>query len=116
MTAGPVRDALERHGDRYLRRAFTPAEVADCTTGGTVDATRLAARFAAKEAVKKLLRTDNVTWRSVEIVRHPEGWTGVSLSACAARTATEQGVGEIALSFSHEGDYVSAIAVAEARA
>lgn len=111
-----VRAALAAHGDRYLLRAYTDQEIADCSAGDGIDAESLAARFAAKEAVKKVLRTDGVPWRSIEVVRHESGWTSIALSGAAAREAEEQGIGEIALSLTHEGPYASAVALAEVAA
>jgi holo-[acyl-carrier protein] synthase len=108
--------ALAAHGDRYLRRAYTDAEIADCSSPTGVDPDSLAARFAAKEAVMKVLRTDGVPWRSIEVVRHPSGWTSVALDGAAAHEAELQGIGEISLSFSHEAGFASAIALAEAAA
>ena len=50
-----VRAALERWGDRFIERLFTPEEVADARRGGDFVAS-LAARFAAKEAAYKAVR------------------------------------------------------------
>ena len=71
-----VADALSAHGDHYLGRVYTPAEVADCRTGDTVDPQRLAARFAAKEAAFKVLRVGDeaVAWTDVAVVRDLTGW------------------------------------------
>ena len=44
-----IREAFERHGERFVARVFTEAEQRDC--GGRVAS--LAARFAAKEATAK---------------------------------------------------------------
>jgi holo-[acyl-carrier protein] synthase len=49
-----IQAALDRHGDRFLERVFTPAEIAECR--GRAEA--LAVRFAAKEAAVKALGTD----------------------------------------------------------
>jgi holo-[acyl-carrier protein] synthase len=60
-----MRLALERHGERFTRRIFTPAEIAYCA--GRVES--LAARFAAKEAISKALGTGigPVSWKEMEI-------------------------------------------------
>lgn len=116
VSTSSVTAALSAHGQRYLDRAYTDGEVADCSAGGTVDVQRLAARFAAKEAVKKVLRSDGIPWRSIEVVRHVDGWTGVALAGAAAEHADAQRIGEIALSLTHEGDVAVAVAVAEVAA
>jgi holo-[acyl-carrier protein] synthase len=63
--------AIDRYGDRLLKRLFTDGEVAYCTAR-RVPAIHFAARFAAKEAAMKALgtgHTPEVLWRDVEIVR-----------------------------------------------
>ena len=72
-----VTDAIRDFGDRYLDRVYTPAEQEAGRTGG---AASLAARFAAKEAVLKLIGTaDGVDPREVEIT-HLDGRPVVRLS------------------------------------
>lgn len=111
-----VRDALARHGDRYCARVFTEHELAVCRDGApAVTAERLAARFAAKEAVVKLLRCEGnqPDWRSLEIRRNEGGWCEVELSGTAREQAEAAGLEHISVSLSHEGDYALAVAVAE---
>jgi holo-[acyl-carrier protein] synthase len=63
--------AIERYGDRFLQRIFTPGEIAYCTRR-RVPAIHFAGRFAAKEAAMKALGTGNsqgVVWRDIEVVR-----------------------------------------------
>ena len=64
--------AIERYGDRFLRRIFTEGEIAYCVRR-RVPAMHFAGRFAAKEASMKALGTghsQDVLWRDVEVVRH----------------------------------------------
>lgn len=64
--------AIERYGDRFLRRVFTDGEIAYCTARRE-PAIHFAARFAAKEAGMKALGTGHshgVLWRDLEVVRH----------------------------------------------
>src|SRR5579859_6024944 len=56
-----VRKVFERHGERFLQRVFTPLEVQQCR--GKI--TRLAGRFAAKEAISKALGTGRSEERRV---------------------------------------------------
>lgn len=113
-----VRRSLERHGDRYRHRVFTEHELDCCEGTDEVAARGLAARFAAKEAVVKLLRPEAYApdWRSIEIRRNPGGWCSVELTGSAARLAAERGVGEIAVSLCHEGPVALSVAVAMAPA
>ena len=104
-----VTDAIRDFGERYLDRVYTPAEQDAGRTGG---AASLAARFAGKEAVLKLIGTaDGVDPREVEIT-HEDGRPVVRLSGLAATLAAEAGVGPIDVSLSHTGDLALAVAVA----
>lgn len=114
LTSVPeVRAAIATHGDRYLQRVYHPAELADAQG----DPRRLAARFAAKEAVLKVLRPDDdaVPWNQIRVRRHPSGWTDLVLSGRAAERARAIGVEEWAVSLTHEGDLAAAVVVASTR-
>jgi holo-[acyl-carrier protein] synthase len=66
-----IADVIERHGDRFVTRIFTQAEIAYCTRR-RVPAIHFAGRFAAKEAAMKALGTGHsqgVLWRDIEVVR-----------------------------------------------
>jgi holo-[acyl-carrier protein] synthase len=112
-----VQDALDRHGERYLARVYTPAEVEDCRGPAGVDPLRLAARFAAKEAAMKTLRVGDaaVPWPAVEVRREPGGAPALVLHGPAAALAEAAGIAELALSFTHEHEYAGAVVVAEMR-
>jgi holo-[acyl-carrier protein] synthase len=99
--------------DRYLDRVYTRAEQEACRAGGAAPrAESLAARFAAKEAVLKLIGTaDGVDPRSVEIT-HQDGRPVVRLYGRAASLAEEAHLGPIDVSLSHTGDHALAFAVA----
>jgi holo-[acyl-carrier protein] synthase len=67
-----IRNAIERYGDRFVRRVFTDGEIAYCTARRDA-VSSFAARFAAKEAAMKALGTGHshgVLWRGIEVVRH----------------------------------------------
>ena len=106
-----VAGVLERYGERFLRRVFTPGEIAYCRGR----APNLAARFAAKEAVMKSLGTGfrGVGWRDVEVVRAPSGAPSPRLHGRARRRAERLGVTEIAISLSHSRGYAMVVAVAQ---
>jgi len=66
-----VAAAIERYGDRFVRRVFTDEEIAYCQRRRDA-ASSFAARFAAKEAAMKALGTGHsrgVFWRTIEVVR-----------------------------------------------
>jgi holo-[acyl-carrier protein] synthase len=106
---GDVTDAIRHFGDRYLDRVYTPAEQEAGRLGGPAS---LAARFAAKEAVLKLIGTaDGVDPREVEIVQEA-GRPVVRLYGTAASLAAQVQLGQIDVSLSHSGDHALAVAVA----
>jgi holo-[acyl-carrier protein] synthase len=104
---------LARFGERFLRRVYTEAEIAYCRGRPS----RLAARFAAKEAVAKALgvgvfRREGVYWRDVEVVRDHRGKPGVRLHGSALERARQAGLSGWALSLSHSREYAVAMVVA----
>lgn len=109
-----VHAAVQRWGDRYLKRVYTPAELADCRRGDCTAAERLAARFAAKEAVMKTLRPrsdEPLPWTSIAIDHDAVGAPVVRLSGPAAQLAGRVGVRHISISLTHEGAVAAAIAL-----
>jgi holo-[acyl-carrier protein] synthase len=109
-----VAASIDRYGSRYLRRLFTPGEVADAAGVPAVRAARLAARFAAKEAVLKVLRpgADVPGWTEIEVRREAGGWCSLHLSGEARRAADAAGLGPWAVSMSHEAHVAVAVVVA----
>ena len=103
-----IREALARYGPRFTRRVLTPDEAAYVRT----NAERLAGRWAAKEAVSKVLGLGvrGVGWRDIEVVRLPTGQPAVRLSGRARARAAQLGMGTIALSITHEREYAVAVA------
>lgn len=103
-----IRATLERFGSRFADRVLTPAErryVRDRPE-------TMAGRWAAKEAVSKVLGLGvrGIGWRDIEVERLPTGQPAVRLHGRAAQRADQLGMGRIALSISHESDYAVAIA------
>jgi holo-[acyl-carrier protein] synthase len=100
--------ALKKHGDRFPRRVLTDNEQRYVRNRPT----NFAGRWAAKEAVSKVLGLGvrGVGWTEIEILRLPTGAPSVKLHGRAARRAEQLGMGRIAVSISHEGDYAVAIA------
>lgn len=103
-----IRAALERFGRRFELRVLTPAE-ARYVRGR---AETLAGRWAAKEAVSKVLGLGvrGIGWRDIEIERMPTGQPAVVLHGRAEARAAQLGMARIALSISHESEFAVAIA------
>ncbi len=118
-----MEQAIARWGDRFVARVFTSGEQADCR--GRVPS--LAARWAAKEAVAKLLgvgirglgagqrHAAPVGWHDIEVARDPNGRPLVILHRAASERAAALGIGAIALSLSHSASYALASAVASGK-
>jgi holo-[acyl-carrier protein] synthase len=109
-----VAHSLARFGDRYVRRVFTPREVAYCeAAAGMAAASRFAVRFAAKEAAVKVLRPDTrwTDWRTIEVRRHPSGWCELVLHGEAASLADRQGITALTLSMTRTVDCAVAVVV-----
>lgn len=110
-----VSAALQQFGLRYLERVYCRAELDYCRSGAGWNAERLAARFALKEAVIKLLQPDAHTalpWTCIELRKGTGGALQVVLSGNALELARRAGIGEISASISHEREYACAVAVA----
>jgi holo-[acyl-carrier protein] synthase len=104
-----VRRALERHGDGFRDRCFTPAEQAYCE-GRANPAQHYAGRFAAKEAVGKALGIGvHFTWKEIEIRGRPK--PGVHLSGRTAAVAERIGAARIDVSMTHSRELAAAVAV-----
>ncbi len=111
-----IQRAVERFGQRFLERVYTPMELIWCR--GRVP--ELAARFAAKEAVSKalgvgvrVLSRDGIYFHEVEVLSDLRGKPRVTLYGRAAELAQEQGLTEWAISLSHERETAVAFVVAQ---
>lgn len=105
-----------RHGERGLRRLFTPDELAYCL-GLARAAPSLAARFAAKEAFFKALGTGwgvGGRWTDVEVLREANGRPRLMLHGRARTLASDLGARHAHLSLSHTDDLALAQVMLEA--
>jgi holo-[acyl-carrier protein] synthase len=111
-----IEEILERHGDRFLERIFTEAEQA-YADGHRNRIEKLAGRFAAKEAILKLLGTGwrgKIAWTDIEINNDELGRPVVKLTGEVGAIATRLGVGQISVSITHTANFAIASAVAMA--
>jgi len=100
---------LDRPG--FLNRAFTPAEQRLCAG----DASRLAGRWAAKEAAMKALGRGigEIPMTDLEVLAEPTGAPRLQLSGVAAALARSAGWESWSVSISHDGEYATAVVVAQ---
>lgn len=108
-----IAELLKRHPQRFTERVLTARERE--TAGQFRDPVpHVAGRFAAKEAILKVLGTGwrgNIAWTDMEITNDPAGKPQVSLTEECARLARERGIASILLTITHTRHYAAATAV-----
>jgi holo-[acyl-carrier protein] synthase len=108
-----IRALIERHGERFLKRVFSPAEVRHCSR--RIDpATGLAARFAAKEAFVKALgtgMTKGMRFKDIQVTG--EGRPQLKLTGKAREIAESMGIRGVHVSLSHERTHAVAMVIVE---
>ena len=112
---GRIQQSVERYGQRFLNRVYTPGEQAYCLRKRN-SAESLAARFAAKEAGAKALGTGiqhGVNWLEIEVVREPSGKPTLRFHGRAAEFASRLGVTRAALSITHTKELAMASVILE---
>ena len=105
-----IKGVLDRHDERFLKRVYTEWERAYCRR----NILHLAGRWAAKEAVSKVLGLGirGVGWREIEITRTPFGQPIVTLHGRAEERRKVLGLSApLAVSISHIRDLAVAVAV-----
>jgi holo-[acyl-carrier protein] synthase len=110
-----VAAAIDRFGQRFIRRIFTEAEILYCDSKAN-RVERYAARFAAKEAGMKALGTGwnyGVRWRDVEVLRKPGQRPTIVFHGRAGEFAKKLGVVNAALSITHTEEQAIAQVILE---
>ena len=109
-----IEEMVNRHGKRFLNKVFTATEqaYAEANKNGIE---KLAGRFAAKEAILKLMGTGwrgKIAWTDIEIVNNPAGRPEVTLRGEVEKLAEELGIKHISVSITHTANFAIASAVA----
>lgn len=110
-----IEKAVERFGERFINKVFTDKEAIVCRMKKD-QASHLAARFAAKEAVLKALGTgisNGIGFKDVEVARVQGKRPEIILHGIGKKVAESLGVKDIHISISHEADIALAFAVIE---
>lgn len=110
-----MRESIERHGERFLRRVFTEREVSYCASRARRHE-HYGGRFAAKEAVLKALGTGaarNARFVEIEVVRDARGRPKIVLHGATQALAREKGVDVVHISIAHTQEFAIAHAVLE---
>jgi holo-[acyl-carrier protein] synthase len=108
---------IERHGERFVQRVFTAAEQAYAESNKN-EVEKLAGRFAAKEAILKLMGTGwrgKIAWTDIEIINNSSGQPEVTLDGEVEKIADKLGIKHISVSITHTANFAIASAVALAQ-
>jgi len=112
-----IEQMIAKHGERFIKRVFTDAEQAYAKSNRN-EIEKLAGRFAAKEAVLKLVGTGwrgKIAWTDIEIVNNAAGQPEVTVRGEVERIAGELGIEHISVSITHTANFAIASAVALAK-
>ena len=101
-----IKQSIERFGDKFIRRIYTPREIAYVERKAN-KFERYAARFAAKEAGMKAIGTGwkrGVTWQDFEVSNLPSGKPTLQFHGVAAQVAESLNVRNVSLSLTHTAE------------
>lgn len=109
-----IEDMVQRHGGRFVNRVFTQREQAYAHANkNTIE--KFAGRFAAKEAILKLLGTGwrgKIAWTDIEVVNNSAGQPDVTLRGEVKAIADKLGIEHVSVSITHTANFAIASAVA----
>jgi len=109
-----IAQMIERHGELFINRVFTPREIDYCSSRKAATQ-HYAGRWAAKEAVLKAIGTGwikGIAWRDVEVENLFGGKPRINLSGGALESAQRRGILDIMISISHCRSHAIAYATA----
>ncbi len=112
-----IEEMVARHGERFVQRVFTAAEQAYAEANKN-KIEKLAGRFAAKEAILKLVGTGwrgKIAWTDIEIINNSSGQPEVTLGGEVEKIADKLGIKHISVSITHTANFAIASAVALAK-
>lgn len=109
-----IEEMINRHEERFLNRIFTKTEQAYADSKKN-RIEKYAGRFAAKEAILKLIGTGwrgKIAWTDIEIVNTSSGQPQVNLEGEVKIVAEKLGITQISISITHTANFAIASAVA----
>ena len=109
-----IRRLVEEHGQHFLDRCFTPLEQQYCSANPKRYYEHLSGRFAAKEAVLKVLGTGwrgGIAWTDIEVLKENSGQPKIAITGECLRIATELGIARWHISISHIETHATASAI-----
>jgi len=109
-----IAQMIERHGELFIQRVYTPAEIEYCSSRKAATQ-HYAGRWAAKEAVLKAMGTGwirGISWRDVEVRTNRAGKPSIALAGGARDICERDGIRDVLVSISHCRSHATAYAVA----
>jgi holo-[acyl-carrier protein] synthase len=109
-----IEEMVKRHGRRFVNRVFTATEQAYADANKD-RVEKLAGRFAAKEAILKLMGTGwrgKIAWTDIEVVNNAAGQPEVTLDGEVKKISDKLGIKHISVSITHTANFAIASAVA----
>jgi holo-[acyl-carrier protein] synthase len=109
-----IKQMVQRHGQRFLNRVYTTKEQ-QYAESHRDKIEKLAGRFAAKEAVLKLMGTGwvgKIAWTDIEVVNNSAGQPEVAITGEVKRIAEKLGINQISVSITHTANFAIASAIA----
>jgi holo-[acyl-carrier protein] synthase len=112
-----IEEMIQQHGERFINRIFTADEQAYAEKNRN-RVEKYAGRFAAKEAVLKLIGTGwrgKIAWTDIEVINNDSGQPQVTLDGEVKKIADKLGIEQISISITHTANFAIASAVAMAQ-
>jgi len=109
-----IEDMINRHNEHFLDKVFTAAEQSYANANKN-SVEKFAGRFAAKEAILKLIGTGwrgKIAWTDIEVINTESGQPQVNLSGEVKKIADNLGISQISVSITHTANFAIASAVA----
>ena len=109
-----IAQMIEKHGELFVGRVFTPAEIEYCRSRRQATQ-HFAGRWAAKEAVLKAIGTGwrrGISWRDIEVRNTAAGRPIARLQGGTLAVAEKLGIRCVLVSISHCRSHATAYAVA----
>ncbi len=111
-----IKQAIDKYGERFMRRLFTATEIEYCTARKNASL-HYAGRFAAKEAAFKAMQRGwggEISWKDVEITNLSSGAPQIAFHGKALEVVTEKKMTRAFVSISHVEEIATAIVILEA--
>ncbi len=112
-----IEEMIQQHGERFINRVYTTAEQKYANKNKN-RVEKYAGRFAAKEAILKLIGTGwrgKIAWTDIEVINNRSGQPQVTLDGEVKKIADKLGISQISISITHTANFAIASAVALAQ-